>query len=278
MEPLSRRTLLTTAALTGAAVVAPPSVALEGIAGGRAFGVLPEVRLKNQSARAASAVIAETPDERHIWAQGPVLDQRNTQACVGFAWTAELTARPFADRKVDPKVARAYAFDHYRRARELGGLPLDVDSGCFMSDGADVAVERGLIESWVWAETAEDVRNALAEGPVVIALGWRQSMVYTKPTGLIPVRGRYPFGGHAVTVTGYDPARVLGGRAERVFRLRNSFGRAFGRHPRGRSDRGTGSGWIRYDDLDRLLAEEGFASAVVPLGRKPVDLARLIGS
>jgi C1A family cysteine protease len=81
-------------------------------------------------------------------------------------------------------------------------------------------------------------------------------MYRTKRNGVVVVDGNL-VGGHAILITGYDPAMIIDGKPCEVFRWRNSWGTGYGIN---------GSGYILYSDLENLLQQSG--EACVPMGRK----------
>jgi hypothetical protein len=200
----------------------------------------------------------EIPKVPTYWQEGVVLDQGSEGACVGYGWTAELLAEPIAPA-TQPLVATAekYATFTYRRAKKVDQWPGEDYEGTSVLAGAKIMQKDGQIESYSWCFGVDDVRDAiLTTGPVVIGIPWYQKMYSTTEEGLVVIGGRN-VGGHCITVTGYDPAYFIEGRAQEVFRWRNSWGASYGLG---------GSGYIKYEDLDRLLQDRG--EACIPVGRK----------
>lgn len=194
---------------------------------------------------------------------GPVLDQGNEGACVGFGWTAELIASPRPFYNVTPLRANQYAKELYRRAQKIDEWEGENYSGTSVLAGAKVAKERGLIDEYRWCFGINDVRDAvISEGPVVIGIPWYSGMYETRPSGLVQVNGDL-VGGHCILLTGYHPGMRIYGedwdRRYEVFRWRNSWGEGYGKK---------GNGTILLSDLRDLLTEWG--EACVPMGRKLV--------
>ena len=90
-------------------------------------------------------------------------------------------------------------------------------------------------------------------GPVVLGLNWYEGMFnpdtcgYIKPTGSIA-------GGHAIIANGV-------GIKDKNIRLHNSWGNDWGIN---------GECFMKWDDLDRLLHEQG--EACVPLKRQMIEV------
>lgn len=196
--------------------------------------------------------------KRVHWEEGTVLDQGREGACVGFAWVGELLTQPVAP-KVQPteKLGNALASSYYKRAQKIDQWPGEDYEGTSVLAGAKVMKEKGHIESYRWCFGIEDVRDALlTTGPVVIGIPWKSGMYSTGKGGLVKVSGSN-VGGHALVLTGYDPFMTINGRKYEVFRWRNSWGTEYGVD---------GSGYIKYNDLEKLLKQN--AEACVPIGRK----------
>jgi hypothetical protein len=198
--------------------------------------------------------------KRVMWDEGVVLDQGTEGACVGFAWMGELLAAPAQPEK-QPEFNKAnrIAFKFYKRAQQIDEWPGDNYEGTSVLAGAKVMKENGFISSYRWCFNVEDVRDTvISEGPVVVGVPWKSGMYSTTKSGLVTLTGRH-VGGHALVITGYDPAMKFGNQTYEVFRWRNSWNTTYGVD---------GSGYIRVQDLARLLKSTG--EACVPMGRKPV--------
>jgi len=196
--------------------------------------------------------------KRINWEEGTVLDQGREGACVGFAWMGELLAEPKAP-EVQPSEAlgNAIASSYYKRAKKIDQWPGEEYEGTSVLAGAKIMKEEGFIDSYRWCFGIEDIRDAvLTTGPVVIGIPWHSGMYSTGRGGLVKVSGSN-VGGHALVITGYDPFMEINGRRYEVFRWRNSWGSDYGVD---------GSGYIKYNDLEKLLKKSG--EACVPIGRK----------
>jgi hypothetical protein len=207
----------------------------------------------------AEIVPAQEPRAKY-WTPGLITDQGSEGACVGHGWTGELLASP---KPFKPTFERANEFAHgiYKRAQVLDPWPGEDYSGTSVLAGAKAIQELGYFEQYRWAFSVEQVRDAIiAEGPVVIGVNWYDGMYYTEPNGLVNVSGQR-VGGHCLVLTGYSPRARLQGVKGYVegFRWKNSWGTSYGKN---------GIGFIRIEDLDRLLHEQG--EACIPVNRKRV--------
>jgi hypothetical protein len=194
---------------------------------------------------------------KQMWQEGTVLDQGQEGACVGFGWTAEFLAEPVPPASQPAQnVGNAYARLVYGDAKKLDEYPGENYEGTSVLAGAKAMVKRGVITSYRWCFSIDDVRNAvIQEGPVVIGVQWKDGMYETGPGGIVKVSGKV-VGGHCLLITGYDPAMKIGSRKYEVFRWRNSWGKDYGVN---------GSGYIKATDLAKLLKTSG--EACVPMGR-----------
>lgn len=178
------------------------------------------------------------------WGLDLVLDQGREGACVGYAITHEAAAKPKPVRGLT--AADAYAV--YSRARELDAWPGENYSGTSVLAGLKAARERGWIIEYRWAFGLDDVTLALGHaGPVVLGIAWYESM-YQPRSGWLQIEGAV-VGGHAIL------ARGVNFRSRKVL-LHNSWGADWG---------GNGTAWITFENLERLLQEDG--EAAVPLVR-----------
>lgn len=179
------------------------------------------------------------------WAAGVHLDQGTEGACVGFAFTGELAATP-----VRVPVSDGLARDVYHAAQQVDEWSGEDYEGTSVLAGAKVLKSHGYIEEYRWAFSLTEALAAISwEGPVVLGLNWYEGMTETDHKGFIHPSGRL-LGGHAILARGVSTSR-------RYVRLRNSWGHDWGVN---------GDALITWDDLERLLAEDG--ECCVPVGRK----------
>lgn len=193
-------------------------------------------------------VIPRTP---RLWAPPTqVLDQGSEGACVGFGWAAELAASPHRKVAMD----NSSALTLYHRAQMMDEWPGESYSGTSVLAGAKACAEDGLVAEYRWAFGIDDVVDALVtHGPVVLGIPWYDSMYETRLSGLVDVSGRV-VGGHCIMAYGYHPRMRIRGEGwftrHEVILWQNSWGASYGRN---------GRGYVRVEDLDRLLRESGEA-------------------
>lgn len=180
----------------------------------------------------------------YTWRAGPVTDQGQEGACVGHGWTGHAMARPRPCRP--PSNPSAYAHALYKEAQQIDAYPGDAYSGTDVIAGAKVLQSRGVVKEYRWAFGLQDVILALGyKGPVVLGIAWYDSM-YDAPGGVVTVSGR-KVGGHCILARGVNVKKS-------TILLRNSWGVGWGNG---------GDAVISFDDLDRLLHEDG--EACVPI-------------
>jgi hypothetical protein len=195
-----------------------------------------------------AAVLPAKPPRAYTWRGYTVLDQGTEGACVGFGWSAELLARPV----VVPKVDNAFALGIYNDARKLDDWPGEDYSGTSVLAGAKAVQARGYMKEYRWGFSLNDLLGALSyAGPVVLGLNWMTGMMATDTDGYIRATGQVE-GGHCITAMAVQPSgRRVG--------LVNSWGLDWGKG---------GHCWITYDDLEKLLHDQG--EQCIPVGRRQV--------
>lgn len=162
-------------------------------------------------------------------------DQGDGSSCVGFAWSAWLSCVPIA-QWIDPRGI-------YALARYLDEWPGESDDGTSVRAGAKVLSLLGFLGEYQWAWKLADMIPSLLEvGPVVVGLNWYDDMTTPTKSGRIAATGSL-LGGHATLVTGCNVNTKL-------VRIKNSWGSNWGKK---------GHAFLSFDDLDKLLREEGEA-------------------
>lgn len=198
------------------------------------------------------------PGTRHYWS-GPILDQGSTGTCVAHGWTAKINAAPIMQR------LPMSTFDLYRRIVKVDEWPENdneanlpdgqLQSGTSVRAGAKILTELGMAKSYVWAQSAEDVRAWILGGfgGVVIGIWWKEDMMETDADGFIHYTGAKS-GGHCVYLNGWnDSAEKADGTVIAAARGQNSWGRNWGQN---------GRFWLPMTDLDAAIKEDGEACAL----------------
>lgn len=200
----------------------------------------PDTRSRQYPARALLAGADPRPYTLHN--TGPVLDQRDDGACVGYAFAAA-GAPAFATVTHSERI--------YAIAKTLDTMPGEAYTGTSVLAGAKAAEALGLISAYRWAFGLADLVDAICSlGPVVLGLYWTEGM-RAAPGGILSLAGA-PIGGHCTLATGYSPAHEdFGGRP--AIQIKNSWGEGWGV---------AGYGWIAATDMITLLQRRGEACVV----------------
>lgn len=190
------------------------------------------------------AVVPAKP-RSYTWACAPVLDQGSEGACVGFAWTHELAARPVVVAEASDDLARSV----YREAQKVDQWPGEGYEGTSVIAGAKVLGGRGWLSEYRWAFGIDDLILAVGlKGPAVLGINWYSGMFGLDADGYVRPTGRVA-GGHAILCRGVSLPM------ER-FLVHNSWGPGWGR---------SGLAWLAFNDAERLLGEDG--EACIPVRR-----------
>lgn len=199
------------------------------------------------------ATITPTKPRSYTWRVDSWFDQGMEGACVGFAWTHELAARPKVITGLTNQFAReqvywaAQALDHWEGGAYPGASPFY--EGTSVLAGAKATQNLGYISEYRWAFGLDDLRMAVGyKGPAVLGINWYDGMFQPDAEGRIQPTGTVR-GGHAVVA--YSNSERYG-----RFRLWNSWGPEWGQN---------GSCWVSHEDMDRLLREDG--EACIPVIR-----------
>lgn len=221
---------------------------------------LPEFDPKSREFPIRTMLTELLPLRSYTWRAGTNLDQGSEGACVGFSWAHELGAYPVAIPATN-EFAREKI---YRPAQLIDEWPGNDYEGTSVLAGAKIVKSLGFIEEYRWAFGVEDAVRAIGYGgPVVIGINWLDSMFDTRPSGLLDCSGNVA-GGHAILARGVTlKSRLLGEkRGFPVVRLRNSWGPDWGYK---------GDCWLRMEDFERLLLDQG--DCCVPISRHHAPVA-----
>jgi hypothetical protein len=190
----------------------------------------------------------------------PVLDQGSLGSCTGnaaeafsgsdplfAAIPATVRARPTWD--TDTNETQAVAL--YSAATRLDGVQgvyPPTDTGSTGVAVAKAAQKAGLISGYQHAFSLDSALKALAVSPLIVGVNWYEGFDTPNAEGLVEISGSVR-GGHEFLLYGIDATR------KRVL-ARNSWGASWGVK---------GAFAFSFDDLGRLLDEEGDATLFVPL-------------
>lgn len=190
----------------------------------------------------------------------PVLDQGDLGSCTGnaaeaFAGTdlvyeaipTTVKARPTGDATADEKQAvalysAATALDNVR-----GNYP-PTDTGSTGLAVAKAAQKAGLVSGYQHAFSLDTALKALAVSPLIVGVNWYEGFDNPNSNGLVKISGSVR-GGHEFLLYGINAE-------QQVVLARNSWGESFGVG---------GCFAFSFDDLGRLLDEQGDATLFVPL-------------
>jgi hypothetical protein len=202
---------------------------------------------------------------RRMWNSAAVLDQGGTPQCVGYAGWGWLAGGPVVNH---PKFSPA---DLYHWAQDEDEWPGDNYEGTSTLGLMKALKKRGYIEDYVWAHDAETlVAWILTQGPVLVGTSWYMGMSNPDRSDFLELSGEN-VGGHEWRIIGADRDKKCPNSKRGAVRMVNSWGRGW-------SD--NGRAWLSFDDLDRLIKEDGEAVtateikvAVFSMTLQPTELA-----
>lgn len=187
--------------------------------------------------------------------QIPVIDQLNEGSCTGHAITANMCSGKFWNTVStivprDAQGAHLWARQVYCDATAIDNWPGTFEPDDTGSDGLSVAKvmkNRGLISGYTHATSLEAVLTALATQVVIVGTSWYANMFDVDQTGHINVSGQ-TIGGHEYALDQLDVEN------RRVWK-RGSWSEYWGQ---------AGRAWMTWDELDRLLHDDGDCTVLVP--------------
>lgn len=169
----------------------------------------------------------------NVWGRGNSTDQGREGACVGFGWTNWHNCKP---KGFLNQVDSSYGFGLYKRAQELDAWPGTDYDGTSVRAGAKTVLERGLLDTYVWARSVSELNTwLLTTGPIVVASNWYTSMDSISPSAFVPVNVNSGIrGGHCY---------LLYGLKDGVYHFQNSWGDDYG---------DSGSFYMTEEDMKEL--------------------------
>lgn len=225
---------------------------------------LPEYDERSRQYPIATLLAATQAPRSYTWSCDIYNDQGQEGACVGFAWSHELSARP----KVVPTY-EAGAQEIYHRAQQLDQWAGEDYEGTSVLAGAKAVMERvnsagvPLIREYRWAFTVNDIIMTLGyKGPVVFGVNWYEGMWDVDANGFLSVDGDLA-GGHAILANGVkivrkdalQPYSLSNIDTHKSFvKLHNSWGTNWGVG---------GNAKLRLDGLNKLMPNGDFCVPVV---------------
>lgn len=203
----------------------------------------PDERDKNFLIR--SILPKEIPITRKYWyANGWWGNQLNTPMCVGYSWAHWVEDGPIGHPGAAPVIPPRIIYDEAQKLDEWEGNDYD---GTSVRAGAKYLQSLGYIKEYRWAWDVQTLVDALLTlGPVVIGINWYNNMFEPNRDAIIKIGGGIA-GGHAILVDGVSKTKQL-------FRLKNSWGRDWGNN---------GFAYISFDDMERLISEDGEVAIAV---------------
>lgn len=224
------------------------------------LGRIPQFDQRSRSFPMRAAIDATGKRYRkrsYTWSVGQHLDQGAHPACVGYAWTHELIARPaVVNQGADfaywvYRVAQKYdawAGERYEGTSVLAGAKVIQQKPPAMPEGRDLIGEY----RWVFGDLDDLVKTLGYFGPCIFGTNWTANMMEPDADGFIHATGEV-YGGHAYLVKGVDVAG-------RRFLVHNSWGTGWGMG---------GDAWLAWDDALALLHDDG--ECCVPMRRHSLE-------
>ena len=186
---------------------------------------------------ALTSTIPEPQPPYQYWHGSMFLDQKETSQCVEYSWHHYCQTGRIRPNRRWPYWVPGEPYAEMQREDEWEGEDYD---GTSVRAGAKVLQKMGLIDSYVWAWDLPTTLDAVLRlGPVVVGTWWYESM-FEPVRGRVKVEGRR-VGGHAYLIDGAN-------KKQGMFRCKNSWGREWGWN---------GRFWIPFEDMERLINEEG---------------------
>ncbi len=181
---------------------------------------------------------------RQVWGIPRVLDQKDTNHCVGFACAQFGNVLP-----TDSNQTNEDGHILYYMAKVIDDAAMGED-GTTLRSGARALKHFGMVSAYAFAHSIDEIATWLRDkGSVIVGTNWYASMMEPDARGFVRPEGG-PCGGHAWLLVGYD----LSNPFNRYFIGLNSWGAEWGKG---------GAFYIRTGDMARLLAAGGEAMTAV---------------
>lgn len=207
--------------------------------------------------------IKKPKPRKRPYKDGPVLDQGNTQRCVGFSSRGFLEGAPLTLKAGEGPDAG----EIYKGAQERDEWPGSNYDGTSVRGAMKFLLEIGQINAYVWGQTIDEAIAWMngGYGTVLVGTNWYTEMSDVDDNGFMrePAPSlTTPIGGHAWRWNWFDPVR-------KGILVRNSWGHEFGYKVRGVQ---SGYAFITKDFATRLLREDGEIAAATQVRIKPTPI------
>jgi hypothetical protein len=177
-------------------------------------------------------------------------DQGAMPHCVAFAWVHLLEDGPVTQVSGPAPILDPAGL--YKLCQRVDEWPGENYDGTSIRAGAKILQGLGFIGEYRWAWDLDTMINAvLTEGPVTIGTNWYYDMFFPKEKNIIKIGGRLA-GGHATVINGVNTKTGF-------FRLKNSWGRSWGNK---------GHALISFEDMEKLINQDGEICLPVELKKK----------
>jgi hypothetical protein len=194
----------------------------------------------------------------YSWKCNEWFDQGREGACVAYALSHELAARPCEIKGISDKwmVENVYweaqKIDPWEGGVYPGANPRY--EGTSVLAGVSILHKKGFFDEYRWAFGIDELIMALGyNGPAVLGVRWYEGMFSPDSNGYINPTGKIT-GGHAIMAYGVNLKK------EHII-LRNSWGKSWGMN---------GDCFLSFADTESLLKQQG--EAVFLIGRKEISI------
>lgn len=189
---------------------------------------------------------------RTWWANGWWGDQGSTPQCVAYAMLHLLSDGPIRHKNsthplVEPSIL-------YREAQDRDEWEGNDYDGTSARGACRAMLERGLIHSYLWAQSTDEIIKALLTlGPVGFGTWWHESMFDPELRTFDNGRTRPMLEPDGVRVGGHEILLNGVNLDAGVVRVKNSWGREWAFE---------GHAWMTFEVLDQLFVDDGDAVIV----------------